>query len=371
MPATNPLLDPPGFPADGYAALADRLKALFATTADIVFLQAEAILALEAAATSLGRPGMVAVNVVTSPYGRYLGEWLRRAGAEVHDVVAEPGLPISVATVKASLEALPRIDLVALVHAETSSGILNPLPEIAALVRSRGALLMLDAVASAGGHAFDIDGLGIDVCAIGPQKALGGPTGLSILSVSQRAWQSINRPTTPSILSLADLKSNWLDQGRGALPGMPSALEFWALEAALDRIEAETLPALIARHQLAARATRAGLVALGVTPWVDDAAQASTLATAAPVPVGISSAAVIATAQSLGVKLTPGFGEIEDKLVRLDHTGPRAAFSSVLAAVTAYGSALDALGAPVDIGKAADAVARVYMSGSKSADERS
>jgi aspartate aminotransferase-like enzyme len=167
-------------------------------------------------------------------------------------------------------------------------------------------------------------------------------------------------PKAPSILSLTDIKANWLDAGRGALPGMPSALEFWALDAALDRIEAETLPAVIARHERAARASLAALVAMGVTPWVSDAAEASTLATAAPVPAGIDPSTLLAAASTFGVALTPGFGEVRGRLVRLDHAGARANFGPVLANVIAYGQALRTLGQTVDLGAAADAVAKAY-----------
>jgi len=360
MPKPNALLDLPSFPADRYAVLADRLQALLATRSDIVFAQAEAILALEATATSLGQPGMVAVNIVTSPYGGYFGDWLARAGATVHEVRAEAGRPITVAAVTAALAGLPKVDLVAMVHAETSSGILNPLAPVAAAVRDRGALFVVDAVASAGGHPLDIDGLGIDICVVGPQKALGGPTALSALAISPRAWAAMAPPKAPSILSLTDIKANWLDAGRGALPGMPSPLEFWALDAALDRVEAETLPAIIARHDRAARASRAALVAMGVTPWITDAAEASTLATAAPVPAGVDPAALIAAAKESGVTLTPGFGEVRDRLVRLDHAGARAAFAPVLANVMAYGQALRRLGHPADLGAAAEAIAKAY-----------
>ncbi len=361
MPAPNPLLDLPPFPADRYAVLADRLKALFATKSDMIFVQAEAILALEAAATSLGRPGLVALNIVTSPYGGFFGDWLRRAGAEVHEVRAEAGHPVTSDAVQAALAALPKVDLVAVVHAETSSGILNPLSAIAAAVKARGALLIVDAVASAGGHPLDLDGWGIDLCVIGPQKALGGPTALSAVAVSPQAWAAMNPPAAwPSNLSLGDIKKNWLDTGRGHLMGMPSALEFWALDAALDRVEAETLPKLIARHELARRASHAALRALGVTPWVADEAQASTLATAAPVPPGVDPATLIAAAREFGVTLTPGFGEIRNRLVRLDHTGPRASFTPILANITAYGQTLQQLGEKVDVGAAAAAVAKAY-----------
>ena len=361
MPAPHPLLDPPAFPVDRYAVLADRLQALFATKSDMIFVQAEAILALEAAATSLGKPGTVALNIVTSPYGGFFGDWLRRAGAEVHEVRAEAGHPVTLAAVEAALATLPRVDLVAVVHAETSSGILNPLPAIAAAVKARGALLVVDAVASAGGHPLDLDGWGIDLCVIGPQKALGGPTALSVVAVSPPGWVAMHPPAAwPSNLSLGDIKKNWIDTGRGHLMGMPSALEFWALDAALDRVEAETLPRLIARHELAAKASRAALLALGVTPWVADEAQASTLATAAPLPPGIDPAALITAAKEFGVTLTPGFGEVRNRLVRLDHTGPRASFVPVLANVTAYGQALQRLGVQVDVGAAAAAVAKAY-----------
>ncbi|SHG63633.1 aspartate aminotransferase [Kaistia soli DSM 19436] len=358
----NPLLDIPVFPASGFAPLADRLKRIFATGNDLLFIQAEALLALEAAASSLGRPGLVAVNVVTSPYGTYFGAWLRRAGADVVDVVAPSGQPVATEAVAQAIEMLGHVDLVAIVHAEAANGALNPLEEVAALARAAGALLVVDAVASAGGHAVDIEGLGIDIAVLGPQKALGGPVGLSLVTVSDRAWaamQSVPR-FSPSLLSLLDIKEAWLDRGRGALPGTPPPLEFHALAAAVDRLEAEGLAARITRHQRAAKASRAGLRALGVEPWVADDDRASALVTAAPVPDGVDASALIDAAAAFGVALGRGFGDIEHRLVRLDHTGGRAAFGPVLANVTAYGAALAALGQVVDIGAGAAAVTAVY-----------
>nr|WP_286198619.1 aminotransferase class V-fold PLP-dependent enzyme [Mesorhizobium sp. BR1-1-16] len=356
------MLDVPAFPTSGFAPLADRLKRIFATGNDLLFVQAEALLALEAAATSLGRPGLVAVNVVTSPYGTYFGAWLRRCGAEVADVVAPSGQPVSAEAVAGAIKALGRVDLVAIVHGEAANGLLNPLEEVAGLAKTAGALLVVDAVASAGGHVVDIEGLGIDIAVLGPQKALGGPVGLSLVTVSARAWAAMQAVPrfSPSLLSLLDIKEAWLDRGRGALPGTPPPLEFHALAAAVDRLEAEGLDARIARHQRAAKASRAGLRALGVEPWIADDARASALVTAAPVPEGIDASALIEAAATFGVALGRGFGDIEHRLVRLDHTGSRAAFGPVLANVTAYGAALQALGHPADIAAAAAAVTAVY-----------
>ncbi|MBB3463349.1 pyridoxal-phosphate-dependent aminotransferase family protein [Rhizobium sp. BK377] len=356
----NPLYGAPVYPAKRYATLAHRIGAALKTDNDVLLVQAEAVVALEAVATSLARPGLSALNIVTSPYGGWFGQWLRRGGANVIDISAQPGLPIDAETVAEALDANPGIHVLALVHAESTSGILNPLPEIIVLARARGIATVVDAVASVGGHRLDVDRSGIDIAVIGPQKALGGPAGVSALSVSPRAWELILRDDAPrdSILSLADLKA-WLDDGHGALPGTPAPLEFFALEAALDRVEAESIEQIITRHEKAASASRAGLSALGANLWVP-AEQASNLVTTVSVPAGIEAAFVIRFAARLGVELTAGVGTNLSHLIRLNHTGPRATFQTVLAGVVAYGEALRQAGLPADVGDASEAVAKTY-----------
>lgn len=337
------LLDVPPFPADGFAKLADRLAALLHTDHDVLLVQGEAIVALEAAAASIASPAIHALNIVTSPYGRMFGGWLRRGGAQVVDLAAEAGMPIAAVAVEAALAARPETNLLALVHAESATGILNPLPEIAALAKAHGALLVVDAVASAGGHPLDVDALGIDICAIGPQKSLGGPAGVSALSVSAAAWAAVDRPDAPasSILSLTDHRRLWLEAGRGALPGMPSALEWHALEAALDRFEAEGLKSAVARHAQAAAAARAGLSALGAELWIDDPARASNLVTVARLPSGISAAAFLASIPpDSGIDAAVGVAG----LVRLNHTGERARRDALRAALWAFDGGLRRLG---------------------------
>lgn len=360
MTSWNPLLDAPHYPSDGYARLADRLGRLLKTRNDVLLVQGEAIVALEAAAASLARPGLRALNIVTGPYGIWFGTWLRRGGATVTDLAATAGKPIETAAVAQAL-AGKDIGLVAVVHAESASGIINPLDDIAALAREAGALLVVDAVASFAGHALHVDALGADVVVVGPQKSLGGASGASAVSVSPRAWEQIAAPGGPTIstLSLPDLKANWLATGRGALPGMPSPIEFHTLEATLDRIEAEGIDAVIARHAVAGAASRAGLAALGLPTWVEERA-ASNLVTAAQLPAGIHQAEALERLVPFGTGIGKAIGPGTERLLRLSHTGPRARFEPALANVVALGGALEALGADVNIGAAAAAVARVY-----------
>jgi aspartate aminotransferase-like enzyme len=360
MSAWSPLPDAPPYPAEGFARLADRLAALMGTRNDVVLVQAEAVVALEAAASSLGRPGVTALNIVTSLYGAWFGGWLRRAGATVIDLRADPGKPVTADAVAGALAAHPGIGLLSLVHAESATGILNPLPGILALAHQAGALSVVDAVASFGGHPVPVDALGIDVAVIGPQKTIGGQAGCSAVAVSPRAWAAMKAPgEAPSVLSLADLKASWIDTGRGALPGTPSPIEFHALHAALDRIEAEGLPALIARHETAAAAMRAGVAALGVPLWVP-AETASNLVTAGPVPEGRSAEALVAALPPGDSLIAPGVGPAGDRLVRLNHTGPRACRTVVLSELAAYAAALSRLGQPVDTGAGLAAAAAIF-----------
>ncbi|MGI2031832.1 pyridoxal-phosphate-dependent aminotransferase family protein [Rhizobium panacihumi] len=356
----HPLLDIPAFPGERYAVIADRLAGILKTRNDVVMIQAEAIVALEAAATSIIRPGMKAINIVTSPYGQWFGEWMRRAGGEVIDVTAIAACAIELGAVAAAISSHPDASVLSIVHAESASGICNPLPEIIALARTHGLLTIVDAVASVGGHDLDVDALGIDIAVIGPQKALAGPAGLSALSISANAWQAVGKPGGPanSILSLADLKL-WIENGRGPLPGTTVPLEWHALDAALDRIEAEGLDAVIARHALAAEATRAGLEALGADVW-SRADTGSNLVTTAKVPDGLAPEKLIASVAYLTQSLATGVGPGAETLVRISHTGQQARFDAVLAAICAYGTALQRAGKHADIAAASAAILALY-----------
>ncbi|MEU9142998.1 aminotransferase class V-fold PLP-dependent enzyme [Streptomyces sp. NPDC048349] len=341
---THPLLDLPPLTAERFASIERGVADLLATRADVVITQGEALLPLEGCIRSGARPGSTALNVVTGPYGTTFGNWLRDCGAAVVDLEVPFDTAVTAGQVARALAERPEIDFVSLVHAEAATGNTNPVAEIGEAVRAHGALFMLDAVASVGAEPLLPDAWGVDLCVIGAQKAMGGPAGVSAVSVSERAWARFaQNPAAPrrSYLSLLDWKERWIDGGRTALPHAPAQLEMLALEACLDRIADEGLSSVTARHAAAAAATRAGAAELGLPPYVGRAAEAAPVATTLRV-ADASLVVAKALAADPQAPLAAGGGAPAREMVRVNHYGAAASLPAVEAALTALAAALGA-----------------------------
>ncbi|MFJ5306287.1 pyridoxal-phosphate-dependent aminotransferase family protein [Streptomyces sp. NPDC088350] len=346
---THPFLDLAPLSAAHFAAIEDRVARLLGTEQDVVIMQGEALLPLEGAIRSTAGPGTVALNVVTGPYGQTFGNWLRDCGAEVIDLAVPFHTAVTADQIREAFAERPDIDFVSLVHAEAATGNTNPVAEIGEVVRSHGALFYLDAVASIGAEPVLPDAWGVDLCVIGAQKAMGGPAGVSAVSVSERAWARMSsNPGAPrhSYLSLLDWKERWVDAGRKALLHAPAQLEMLALEACVERIESEGLDAVMRRHAAAAAATRAGAVALGggFEPYVHNATQAAPVATTLRTPPSVVASELVARALSSdpALPLVAGGGALAKEMIRVNHYGVDATVEVVEACLAALGAALAA-----------------------------
>ncbi|MFH8618274.1 pyridoxal-phosphate-dependent aminotransferase family protein [Streptomyces sp. NPDC017979] len=366
---THPFLDLPPLTAERFAAIERRVAALLDTEQDVVITQGEALLPLEGCIRSGARPGSTALNVVTGPYGQTFGNWLRDCGATVVDLEVPFHTAVTAEQVAQALAAHPEIDFVSLVHAEAATGNTNPVAEIGEVVRAHGALFMLDAVASVAAEPLLPDAWGVDLCVIGAQKAMGGPAGVSAVSVSGRAWERFAaNPAAPrrSYLSLLDWKERWIDGGRRALLHAPAQLEMLALEACVERIESEGLAAVTARHASAAAATRAGAVALGggLEPYVHDARDAAPVATTLRAPSGVDASELVtrALAADPSLPLVAGGGALAKEMIRVNHYGVDATRGAVRSSLAALGAALVELapGTTVDLEAAGRAVSDTW-----------
>jgi aspartate aminotransferase-like enzyme len=326
-----------------YAAIEDRLAVLLGTRQDVLVLQGEAVLPLEAAARGLGRDGLRALNIVTSEYGANFGDWLRQAGSDVTEVAIPFDRAVSADEIAAELERLGEIDVVSFVHGEAASGVLNPLPELAELARDAGALVVVDAVASFGADPVPIDELELDVVVISAQKSLSGPTGVSAVTLSERAWARIEaNGSAPrrSLLSLLDWREHWLETDRSVLPVIPHHVEMRLLGVALEAAQAEGLDHVIARHRRAAAQSRAGLGAIGLEPFVADAARTAAIATTFRPPPGMIPAELLSHIELEPRWLVGVAPAAPDTALRINHMGLRATEADVERALAAIGAAI-------------------------------
>ena len=340
-----------------FRATQRKVAALFRTEADVVLMQGEAVLGLEAAARGVVTASTTCLNLVSGVYAKWFGDWLRALGATVIEHEVPFNSSIDPADVEALLDAHPQIGVVSLVHCETPSGTLNPIREIGPLARAHDAIVICDVVSSLCGNDVRADEWGLDICVGAPQKCLASAPGLSLVSVSERAWTAIREnPAAPrhSYLSLLDWHASWEQDGR--FPYTPSVTDIAGLEAACDEVLEEGLDATIARHEGAARASRAGLRAGGVEPWAASEEIAASCVTAITVPDGIDEAELRTLVRDrYGVVISGAQGELVGKVVRIGHMGIASTSLYPVVAVNAVTQALADLGAPVDVGAASAA----------------
>ena len=322
---------------------------------EIILMQGEAILGLEAAARSLVRRGTACLNLVSGVFGKGFGYWLAGVGADLHEIEVPYDEAVTAESVEAYLAEHPEITVVSVVHSETPSGTLNPVWEIGPIARSHGAITIVDVVSSYGGIELDPEGWQLDVLVAGPQKCLGGPPGMSLVAVSEQAWAAIEaNPDAPrgSFLSLLDWRDQW--HGAGKFPYTPSVSDLNGVHAACVELLEEGLEASIARHQRVFDATWAGVEAMGLRPWPVSKAIASACVTAIRVPEGLTDIGVRDhVRQRYGVQLSAGQGA--GNLIRIGHLGATARPMFALAGLAALGQGLRDLGTEIDLGAGLEA----------------
>lgn len=177
---------------------AERLRRVFRTENRLTFaVSGTGSAGMEAALVNVLEPGDVAVVCVNGVFGGRMADVCRRAGAEVVTVEAPWGRSVHPDRVAEALDRHPRTKVVSLVHAETSTGVAQPVEEIARTAREHGALVVLDTVTSLAGMPVEVDRWGVDVCYSGTQKCLSVPPGLAPITFSDRAVEAVRAREEP------------------------------------------------------------------------------------------------------------------------------------------------------------------------------
>jgi pyridoxamine---pyruvate transaminase len=336
----------------------EKVARLFGTQSDVVLMQGEAVLGLEAATRGIVTSDTTCLNLVSGVYSKWYGEKLRMLGPKVIEIEVPFDSAIDPEAVEQAFRDHPEIGMVAVTHCETPSGTLNPIDDIGQIARAHGAMTICDAVSSLGGEPVRVDEWGLDLCVSAPQKCLGAAPGLSMVSVSERAWEAMRaNPNAPrrSYLSLLDWKERWEEQGQ--YPYTPSVTDVRGLEAACDDILDEGIDESIERHRHAARACRAGVRAAGLEVWPRSEEIAASCVTAVKVPDGLDESHLRRVIRDRsGVIISGAQGELVGKVVRIGHMGVVSRSLYPLVGVVALADAVRELGVPVDIGAASEAV---------------
>ena len=329
------------------------LQELFQTKNDVVIMHGEAMLAIEAAAASLISPGDKVLNLVSGVFGKWFEDFIGRFGGETVELAVPYNEAIDPDDVRKALEANPGIAVLSVVHSETPSGTLNPVGEICKIARAYGVISIVDTVSGVGGEEFLADEWCVDVAIAGPQKFLGGPPGLGMLSVSPQAWAAMEAKASPlrmSYLSILDWKDSWL-QTKGAFPYTPSVSDIYALESVLAQVLEMGLERTQARYEQIATASRHGIQAMGLELWPARAEISGRCVTAVKAPEGVAVADLLAHIRSkYGVMMADGVGDLQGKLFRIGHMGPVAHPTHLIAGLGVIERGLCDLGYPVKLG---------------------
>jgi pyridoxamine--pyruvate transaminase len=338
-----------------FRATERKLARVFQTENDVLLMQGEAVLGLEAAARGLVQPGTKVLNLVQGIFGKGMGYWLKGFGAELHELEVPYNDAVDPADVERYLDEHAGIELVTVVHSETPSGTLCDVSAIGPIARARGALTLVDCVSSLGGIPFETDAWQLDVCVAGAQKCLGGPPGMSLMTVSEGAWNRIRaNPAAPraSFLSMLDWKEQWIDGDK--FPFTPSVSELYGVEASVDELLEEGIEASLERHERSAMACRAGVRTMGLELWPRSDEIAAACVTAIAVPEGLTDLQVRAHCRErYGVMISGGQGA--GNLVRIGHMGTSARGLHPVVGLAALGQTLADLGVHVEIGAGIEA----------------
>ena len=311
----------------------EKLRRVFRTSNPVTIpVSGTGSAGMEAALVNFIEPGDPVVVCVGGVFADRMCDIAERAGARLLRVEAEWGTATDPARVEAALRSAPGpVKLLAVVHGETSTGVLQPLEPLAGLARQFEALFVVDTVATLGGVPVEVDDAGIDVCYSGSQKCLSCPPGLAPITLSARANDLLHRRKTKVqswYLDLSMVEKYWGTE-RTYHHTAPISM-IYALDEALRLVEEEGVEERWRRHAQNMEAMLAGLEALGLRPLPAAEHRMPTLA-AVHVPDGVDEAGVRSRLLCrYNIEIAGGLGRFRGKLWRVGLMGCSSSESNVL-----------------------------------------
>ena len=319
-----------------------RLKQVFQTGNDLYILTASGTGALEASLVNTLSPGDEVIAAVTGSFGSRYADMAEAVGASVTRLDFDWGADVDLEILRQSLEAHPDAKAVLVTHNETSTGVVNDLEAIAAMVKGEfNKLLLVDAISSLGCVPLPVDRWRCDVVATASQKGFLTPPGLSFISFGAEAWEARKSATATSFYFDLEAAQSYLEKGQ--TPFTPNLSLFYALDRSLDVLLDEGLEETYTRHAYFADMTRRGVKAMGLELLPEDRCASNTI-TAVRIPESVDAKALVDTLRlEHDVVVAGGLGQLEGKIIRIGHLGA-VAESDIVDCLEALGKTLQAMG---------------------------
>lgn len=343
-----------------YAEIEENLKYVFQTENDVFVLSASGTGGVECAVSNLVSHGEKVIVPIFGVFGKRLAETVKRRGGIPIELNFPPGVAPKASTIRNVVEKEKNAKAILIVYNETSTGVIvRELPEIAKIAEENNMLIMVDAVSVLGGDKLPVDEWKIDVCVTGSQKCLFCPPGLSMISVSQKAWEDIKKTSNkPMYFDLSLIKESAAKKETPFTPALPL---LYALNEALKMIREEGLERSIKRHGKCAEAFYNAIEAYGLTAFPKEKENRSNTVIAINVPERVNENLVRSIMRDkYGVVIASGMSELKGKIFRIGNMG-RVTQAEVTVTLSALGNALKETGYSVNLEAGLEAAINVFQ----------
>lgn len=332
-----------------------KLKHVFQTENDVIFLTSSGTGAMEGAVANLLCQGDKVIVIKSGKFGERWSEICHAYGIDVVPINVTCGDSVAPETVEAQINQNSNAKAVFATLCETSTGALHDIQSIANFTQSTPTLLVVDAVSALGADDLQMDNWGVDVVVSCSQKGLMTPPGLSFATLNQRAWNATERSDLPKYY--LDFRKAHQRGLEGSVPYTPALTLLTALQIALNSICEEGIRNTISRHKRMAVATRSAIKAIGLTLFATT--PANTL-TSIRLPEEIDGKAFIKMMREKhGITYAGGQGELSGKIARIAHLG-RINENDIIIAISAFERGLSEIGYDVPLGAGVTAVQEVF-----------
>jgi serine---pyruvate transaminase len=334
----------------------EGMKEIYQTSQDVLLLTATGTGAMEASVTNLFSPGE---KVITINAGKFGERWTKLAaayGLKPVEIFIERGKTLKIAELEKTIAA--NKDAVAILFQahETSTGVVLPTQDICSLAQKSGMLTVVDAITACGAFNIPMDAWGIDVMVVGSQKALMIPPGLAFISLSEKAWKKSTTSKLPRFYF--DLTKERKAQAKNQTAWTPAVSLIQGLQEAIRLIRNEGLQHRFRRHEILAKATRAGVQALGLELFSESP---SPSVTSVKIPESLNNGSKIPSImrEKYGVSIAGGQDDLKGKIIRLSHFGYIGEFD-ITTGLSCLEMTLNDLGYKIQFGTAVGAALKVF-----------